>query len=198
MSEMSAQKEARITRVRLTLDDWKEVLVMMKRVLDWEQPYHPGVIFGLVTLHFLVVHWWWELSLTTYFSLGLLKLAIADYLLPVVGPKIFPMENWGSRQEHEFNVICETIVDVQYDVYSSVNGICTLKGQRPRVYMTLSVGFLLTMAWLGSALGDAFICYALTLFALLYPGAKKNGIVEAYFADVMTKLKEVLFKEKSA
>ena len=64
--------------------------------------------------------------------------------------------------------------------------------------MALSVGFLVTMAWVGSALGDAFICYALFLFALLYPGAKKNGIVESYFADVMAKLREVLFKEKSA
>jgi len=195
---MSAQKEAQITRVRLTLDDWKELLVLGKRVLDWEQPYHPGLIFGLVTLHFLVVNWWLEPSLTTLFSLTLLKLTVADYLMPFLGPKLFPMENWGSGQEHEFNVICETIVDVQHDLASSLEGICTLKGQRPRVYMALSVGFLVTMAWVGSALGDAFICYALFLFALLYPGAKKNGIVESYFADVMAKLREVLFKEKSA
>ena len=123
MSDMSAQKEAQITRVRLTLDDWKEVLVLGKRVLDWEQPYHPGLIFGIVTLHFIVVNWWLEPSLTTLLSLTLLKLTVADYLLPVVGPKIFPMEHWGSRQEHEFNVICETIVDLQYDVTSSVHGV---------------------------------------------------------------------------
>ena len=63
--------------------------------------------------------------------------------------------------------------------------------------MALSIGFLLTTAWLGSTFGDGFISYAITLFALLYPGAKKKGIVEAYFADVVAKIKEVVFKEKS-
>jgi len=193
----SDQKEAQVARVRRTLDDWKEVLVLGKKVLDWEQPYHPGVIFGLVTLHFLVIECWLEPSMTALLSITLLKLTLADYLMPFLGPKIFPMENWGSEQEHEFNVICDAVVGARYDVVDAVRGLYTLKGQRPRVYMALSIGFLLTTAWLGSTFGDAFICYALTLFALLYPGAKKKGIVEAYFADVVAKVKEVVFKEKS-
>ena len=120
MFQDSDPKEARVTRVRLTLDDWKEVLVAGKRVLDWEQPYHPGVIFGGVTLYFLVVFCWLEPSMTTLLSLTLLKLTIADYLMPFVAPKIFPMENWGSRQEHEFNVICEAIVNARKDVEETV------------------------------------------------------------------------------
>ena len=64
--------------------------------------------------------------------------------------------------------------------------------------MSLSIGLLVLTAWLGSSLGDAFICYSLALFALLYPGAKKNGIVDAYFGQIMAKLRDVLFKDKSA
>lgn len=198
MSQDSDPKEARVTRVRLTLDDWKEVLVAGKRVLDWEQPYHPGVIFGGVTLYFLVVFCWLEPSMTTLLSLTLLKLTIADYLMPFVAPKIFPMENWGSLQEHEFNVICEAIVNARKDVEEIVQRVYSFKGQRPRVYLTMTVGVFLLTAWIGSSFGDTFICYGLALFALLYPGAKKNGIVETYFAKILDVLKENIGKDKFA
>ena len=114
-------KEARVTRVRLTLDDWKELLVIGKRVLDWEQPHHPCLIIGLVTCHF-ALNCWWQPSFTAMISLSLLKLTLADYAMPYVGPKIFPMEKWGSKHEHEFNVICEAITDASQGVAEAVSG----------------------------------------------------------------------------
>ena len=119
---MEDQREAKVTRVRLTLDDWKELLVQAKRVLDWEQSHHPGIIFGLVTLHFVVIHCWLEPAFTTLISMSLLKLTLLDYFMPFLGPKIYPMDKWGSKQEHEFNVICEAVVDAQNDVVATLSG----------------------------------------------------------------------------
>lgn len=163
-----------MTRVRRTLDDWKEVLVVGKRVLDWEQPYHPGLICGLVSVHFLFHHWW-QPSLPALVALTLLKVTLADYLMPLLGPRIFPMEKWGSKHEHEFNVICEALSDMHQHLSEALAGLRDFRSQRPRLYKPLSTGLLTMICFLGWTLGDVFVLYLLLLLALLYPGAKKAG-----------------------
>ena len=83
-------------------------------------------------------------------------------------------------------------------LYPFTSGVYSFKSQRPRVYLTMTVGVFLLTAWIGSSFGDTFICYGLALFALLYPGAKKNGIVETYFAKILDVLKENIGKDKFA
>ena len=38
-----------VDAVRRSLDAWKEVLVAVKKVVDWEQNFYPGVIVGVIT-----------------------------------------------------------------------------------------------------------------------------------------------------
>jgi len=181
MSQEMDQKEARVTRVRLTLDDWKEVLVVWKRVLDWEQPYHPGLIFGLVSVHFLLNHWL-QPSFPALVAVTCLKLTLADYLMPLLGPRIFPMEKWGSKHEHEFNVICEAISDMHEHVWEAFTGLREFRAQCPRVYKPLSVGLLSLVCYLGWTLGDVFVLYVILLLALLYPGARKTSLYATTFS----------------
>jgi len=191
----SESREAEVTRVRRLLDDWKEVLVAVKRVLDWEQPFHPGLIFGVVTFYFFVLYWM-EPSTTAHLSLSLLLLALADYLIPFIAPKLFPLDRWAKQEEHDMDVVCKTVVQVKYDVKDCCTGIMAFKSQRPRYYMAVSTMVLLTTAWLGSTFGDFFLAYVGMLFLLLIPGAKKTGIVDAYFGDIMTKIRETVLKQK--
>ena len=140
MSQDLDQQEARVTRVRRTLDDWKEVLVVGKRVLDWEQPYHPGLICGLVAVHFLFHHWW-QPSLPALVALTLLKVTLADYLMPLLGPRIFPMEKWGSKHEHEFNVICETLSDMHQHLSEALAGrVPSLAVTQSKSIVSLNMG----------------------------------------------------------
>lgn len=191
----SESREAEVTRVRRLLDDWKEVLVAVKRVLDWEQPFHPGLIFGVVTFYFFVLYWM-EPSTTAHLSLSLLLLALADYLIPFIAPKLFPLDRWAKQEEHDMDVVCKTVVQVKYDVKDCCAGIMAFKSQRPRYYMAVSTMVLLTTAWLGSTFGDFFLAYVGMLFLLLIPGAKNTGIVDAYFGDIMTKIRETVLKQK--
>ena len=89
------KREAEVTRMRELLDDWKEILVQVKRVVDWEEPFHPAVLFGVVSLLFIVI-WYIEPTFLSFLSLFFLILTLADYLLPYVVPRLFPVEAWNE------------------------------------------------------------------------------------------------------
>jgi hypothetical protein len=95
--------------------------ILPQSVLDWDQPYFPGVIFGVITFKFLLLLWI-DPTFIALVSMAFLNLALMDYVLPILAPKVFPLDAWGSTQEHEFNVICEAVVGVKYDLLAIVKG----------------------------------------------------------------------------
>lgn len=92
---LAEKQDSEEMRIRDLLDDWKEILVQVKRVVDWEEPFHPAALFGVVSLLFLVL-WYVEPTFLSFLSLFFLILTIADYLLPYVVPRLFPAEAWND------------------------------------------------------------------------------------------------------
>jgi len=185
-----------VDAVRRSLDAWKEVLVAVKKVVDWEQNFYPGVIVGVITFKFLM---WWYMDPTMVVAtcMTILTFLLADQLLPFIAPKIFPMDHWGRDEENDFSAVCEALVDVKYSAKAFFAASLQLKSERPRVYLVVAVVVLLLCAWIGSALGDMTVWYFCVVFASLYPGAKKHGIIDAYFSGIFAKLQDVLFKKSN-
>jgi len=183
-------------RMRDLLDDWKEILVHAKRVVDWEEAFHPGVIFGVVTLLFLLI-WYMEPTFLSFLSLVCLVITLADYLLPLAVPRIFPADNWNADLQSRYSVICDSLVGMKYESRALFFRAQQIKADRPRLYLALTSVALLFLAWIGSALGDFTLLYLISLSASLFPGAIKNPAIEAHVNNVVEKVKGLLSKKKA-
>jgi len=189
---LSASRNEDVDKVRRSLVAWRELVVLLKKVLDWEQNFYPGVIAGVVTFKFLL--WWYmDPTLVACFSLWLLFFLMADQILPFVIPKIFPADKWN--QENEYQAFCEGLVDIKYNAKAFASAMMQLKSDRPRVYLAVTAIGLLVVAWLGSALGDKMALYFCVLIGALYPGAKKAGLIDAYCGIIFVKIQDLLFKK---
>jgi hypothetical protein len=83
MSTLTELTETRMSRVKQSLSDWREVVIRTDSVLSWEQDWYPAVIASVVTAFYLFV-WYWDPTLITFIAFTGLFLTLADYL----GPKI--------------------------------------------------------------------------------------------------------------
>jgi len=183
-------------RMRELLDDWKQLLVHAKRVVDWEEAFHPGVIFGVVSFLFLVI-WYVEPTFLSFLSLVALIITVADYLLPLVLPRLLPMDAWSEEEQRRYDAVCDAIVGAKYESRALFFRAQEMKAERPRLYLALTSVALLLLAWIGSALGDLTLLYLITLGAALYPGAIQNPAIEAHLNAVVDKVKGLLNKEKA-
>ena len=75
--------ETRMSWLKHSLENWREVVLRTESVLTWEQDWYPAVTSGIVTAFYLFV-WWWDPTFITFLAFSGLLLAVADY----VGPKI--------------------------------------------------------------------------------------------------------------
>lgn len=190
------KREAEVTRMRELLDDWKEILVQVKRVVDWEEPFHPAVLFGVVSLLFIVI-WYIEPTFLSFLSLFFLILTLADYLLPYVVPRLFPVEAWNEGLQNRYHSICASVVGLKYDSRAAFFRLQQAKADRPGLYLALTSIALLFLAWIGSCLGDFTLLYLLTVGLALYPGAIKNPAIAENVNGVVEKVKGLLSKEKA-
>ena len=182
-----AVRKGDVDMMRRALHAWKEILVLVKKLLDWDQHfYYPVAIVIIISFKFLI---WWYLdpTLVVAWSVSLLAFILGDQILPSVTPMIFyPLT---KEQENDFNVICTAIVDIKYSAKAFLADFFRLRSNNPAAYLTTSVIGLLLCAWAGSALGDKLICYLVIIFASLYPGAKSHGIID-YFKKTIAKLRD--------
>ena len=178
-----------VDAVRRAMHAWKEILVLVKKLLDWDDHfYYPVAIVVIVTFKFL---FWWYLdpSLMVAWSVSLLAFILVDQILPSVTPMIFhPLTR---EQEDDFDDVCAAIVDVKSSAKAFLAAFLRLRSANPAAYSTASVVGLLLCAWAGSALGDKLVCYFVVVFACLYPGAENRGIID-YFKRIIAKLREYI------
>ena len=190
------KRAAESQRMRELLDDWKQLLVHAKRVVDWEEAFHPGVIFGVVSALFLII-WYVEPTFLSFLSLVALFITVADYLLPLILPRLLPIDAWNQEDQQRYDAVCEAIVGAKYESRALFFRAQAMKAEKPRLYLALTSVALLLLAWIGSALGDLTLLYLLTLGAALYPGAVQNPAIEAHLNVVVDKVKGLLNKEKT-
>lgn len=193
---LAEKREAEVTRMGELLEDWKEILVQVKRVVDWEEPFHPAVLFGVVSLLFLVL-WVVEPTFLSFVSLFFLILTLADYALPYVVPRLFPADAWNEDLQDCYNTICASVVGFKYETRSFFFRLQQAKAERPGLYLALTSIALLFLAWIGSCLGDFTLLYLLAVGLALYPGAVKNPAIAAHVNGVVEKVKGLLSKEKA-
>uniref|UniRef100_A0A2K6D9H3 ADP ribosylation factor like GTPase 6 interacting protein 1 n=1 Tax=Macaca nemestrina TaxID=9545 RepID=A0A2K6D9H3_MACNE len=91
------------------LQGWGEVMLMADKVLRWERAWFPPAIICVVSLVFLIIYYL-DPSVVSGVSCFVMFLYLADYLVPIVAPRIFGSNKWTTEQQQKFHDICSNLV----------------------------------------------------------------------------------------
>ncbi|XP_045213482.1 ADP-ribosylation factor-like protein 6-interacting protein 1 [Mercenaria mercenaria] len=186
-----------LSQIKHDLEGWREVLLPLNNLLNWDKPVYPGIIIGFTTFLFLMI-WYFEPSVLTTFSLLGLSLSLIDFLVPLVGPSVLGRSKWTGVQEKQYEQICIRILNFRYHISDVVDTMVTLKNERPKVYFMLVMGFLALFAWVGSKIDNLLLTFLMLNLTLLMPGMRRQKVIQGYLNKIGAVFKKtVLGKSKS-
>ncbi|XP_076817012.1 ADP-ribosylation factor-like protein 6-interacting protein 1 [Clavelina lepadiformis] len=163
--------------LKSNLRGWRDIFVIASKLLKWEQPYYCGIVYGIISLFFLLI-WYLDPSLITGVSMLMMILCICDYIIPFVSPMIFPEANWNSNKEKEFSDACKALSEARASVRQSLAGVFRLKDTNPWLYVAVATVSLSTLAWLGNQMHNLMLLYFMVLILAFIPGLAHHGILK--------------------
>lgn len=185
------KNDQNIKHLKSSLHGWREICVLTNRVLRWEQPFHPAIVFGVSTIVFTFI-WYMDPSFITGISMFLVAVCVLDYIVPFVSPMVFPEANWNATKEKEFNQACSNIELAKSTVFETVTSLKRLKKTNPWLYVAVVTVGLSTLAWLGKQMHNLLLLYFIVLFITAIPGLVHHGLAKrglSYFERFTKKAK---------
>ncbi|XP_050391321.1 ADP-ribosylation factor-like protein 6-interacting protein 1 [Patella vulgata] len=184
-----------LSELKKDLEGWKEALIPLNSLLEWEKPYHPGIIVGTTTFLFALI-WFVQPSVLTTFSLVGLLISAVDLVIPMVGSKVFSTGDWTVFHEQQYHQICERIMNARDHFVDFKNTMCQLKAEKPKVYFFVVMGILVINAWIGSLVNNLFLTYFLVNLICLLPGLRRHDIVKKNLAVASTIISRLVLGKK--
>ncbi|KAK3089184.1 hypothetical protein FSP39_001570, partial [Pinctada imbricata] len=172
------QQRSDLTQLKRDLEGWREVLLPLNGLINWEKPYYPAIIVGLNTFLFALI-WYFEPSVLTTFSLLGLAVSLIDFLVPIIGPNI--SAQWTVTQERHYEDICVRLLNAKIHFTNAKDTVVYLKTEKPKMYFLIVMGTLIALAWIGSRMDNLCMTYFLVNLILLVPGIRRHGIFQKYF-----------------
>lgn len=173
------------------LQGWGEVILAGDRVLRWEKAWFPGALMGVTTVIFLLIYYL-DPSLLTGLSSTVMLLCLADYLVPILAPRVFGSNKWTTDQQQRFHDICGNLVKTQRRVVGWWHRLCALKEEKPKMYFTSVISCLLVVAWIGQEVHNLFLTYLIVTFLLLLPGLNRHGVIAKYSSMAKREINKLL------
>lgn len=175
-----AEEEVKIADLKNALQSWRDVLLPLHSILQWEKQWHPFSIVGCTTTFFMML-WLLEPSLLTTIALICLTITVSEFCVPHLysGFLIRP-EPWTEKHEQRYDMICRSIVLNKEKLCITYRSFCLLKSTRQKLYYTILISALVFMAWLGNNVDNMLLTYALVTFVCLVPGMENKGILRRY------------------
>lgn len=125
----SVPQKKQFNKLKHDLEGFREIVLLLSSVLKWEKKFYPGVIFGAISVLFLIL-WYLSLSLLTLLSvIGLIAILI-DYGFPIVSKVIFKQENWTGIQEKAYEEVCEELSAVKVKLCGLTKHMCVPKEEK--------------------------------------------------------------------
>lgn len=176
-----------------TLKGWREILVVCAKLLKWEKPYYAAIVFGIVSLVFLLIYWL-DPSVVTGFSMLIMIACLADYLVPLGMVMVFPETSWNDKKEQQFSDACCGLMEARKWISVIFCGMGKLKEKNPWLYMAAATVSLSTLAWLGNQMHNLLLAYFFALLFAALPGLKHHGLLD----KMVARINQVMKKEKAA
>jgi len=159
------------------LTSWREFIVLASKLMKWEQPYYPFIVFAVISFKFLFI-WYMDPSFVTGLSLFMLFMFLMDYAIPFLSPLIFPPAGWNSSKEKEFSSACKGLQDAKSALKNLSGYLKDLKYSNPWLYVAVFSVSLSTMAWLGNQMHNLMLLYFATLVLTSLPGLASHGCLQ--------------------
>ncbi|XP_041364470.1 ADP-ribosylation factor-like protein 6-interacting protein 1 [Gigantopelta aegis] len=177
--QSSESEDDRLANIKKDMEGWREVLIPLNKLLNWEKPYYPAIIVGFTTFVFMLI-WYFEPSVLTTFSLIGLFMCIIDFIVPMVGPMLYSNTQWTVVQEQEFEQICIRLWNAKVHFNNFKETMSQLKTEKPKVYFIVVMGMLILFAWIGSLFDNMLLTYLIVNVALLQSGLRRHAVVRKY------------------
>lgn len=182
-----AQNQVELERLKKDLEGYREVMLPINKVIEWEKNYYPVALVAAITLIFSIL-WYIEPSvLTTVCLFGLVICAI-DLALPAISKQFLRSAEWTVVQERQFEAICQRIVNAKKHFANVKQYLIDLKHQKPKQYMVMMMGAFAVLAWFGSLIDNLLLTYLIVVGCVLVPGLRKHGILQKVTSLVTEKI----------
>nr|XP_008523826.1 PREDICTED: ADP-ribosylation factor-like protein 6-interacting protein 1 [Equus przewalskii] len=173
------------------LQGWGEVMLMADKVLRWERAWFPPAIMGVVSLVFLTIYYL-DPSVLSGVSCFVMFLCLADYLVPILAPRIFGSNKWTTEQQQRFHEICNNLVKTRRRAVGWWRRLFTLKEEKPKMYFMTMIISLAAVAWVGQQVHNLLLTYLIVTFVLLLPGLNQHGIISKYIGMAKREINKLL------
>lgn len=197
-----SESESQIRKLRLSMEDYRELILNINSLLLWEKQWHPTAILTGCTVLFTLLWLSDPTVLTIISSIGLL-LTIGDYVLPTVVASIFKNDNWNAHKQNEYEEICTNIVLYKTKFELLVTSYYRMRVTNSKMYFTLTILALSILTWIGSAVNNLLLSYLFVVMVLLLPGMIYNGflhkgteILSKIFSDLVENAKSKVGQKK--
>ncbi|XP_016977810.1 ADP-ribosylation factor-like protein 6-interacting protein 1 [Drosophila rhopaloa] len=173
MTASQVDQKRALNKLKHDLEPFRTAIVGAYGVLTWEKQYYAGVVFGAISVLFLVL-WYLDLSLITLLSLlGLLSLVL-DYVFPTVSRLLFGGANWDGDQEAKFEDVCGQVCAVKGNLVLWYEYL--FKERKSTVFVIIISLGLLALAWIGAIINNLLLMYLATLLIAMWPGLQDKDV----------------------
>jgi len=179
-----ASETSSLDRLKRDLEGYRELILPLNKVLEWEENHYPAVIVGVVTFIFSII-WYLEPSVLTTFSLIGVVLCLVDFIVPTLSSYMFSSSEWTVVQERQFEAICSRILNAKQHVKNMFGALSQLKNNNAKMYLLVMMTAFAVMAWVGSLVDNLLLTYLLVVFLFLVPGLRKHGILQKFTSGAM-------------
>nr|XP_035108533.2 ADP-ribosylation factor-like protein 6-interacting protein 1 [Callithrix jacchus] len=154
-------------------------MLMADEVLRWERARVPPALMGAVSLVFLSICYL-DPSVPLGVSCFLMFLCLADYLIPILAPRVFGSNKWTTEQQQRSHEICSHLVKTRRRAVGWWKRLFTRKEGKPKMYFMTVVVSLAAVAWVGQPVHNLLLTYLIATSLLLLPGLNQRGIISEY------------------
>ncbi|XP_017112206.1 ADP-ribosylation factor-like protein 6-interacting protein 1 [Drosophila elegans] len=187
MSASQVDQKRALNKLKHDLEPFRTAIVGAYGVITWEKQYYAGVVFGAISVLYLVL-WYLDLSLITLLSLlGLLGL-ILDYVFPTVSRLIFGGGNWDGDQEAKFEDVCGQVCAVKGKLVLCYEYL--FKERKSTVFVIIISLVLLVLAWIGAIINNLLLMYLTTLLIAMWPGLQDKDVFKGITQKVSKFVKD--------
>jgi di/tricarboxylate transporter len=180
-----------LARLKKDLEGYRELILPLNKVLEWEQNHYPAILVAAITFLFAII-WYLEPSVLTSFSLIGLTLCLVDFVVPTISGYLFASAEWTVIQERQFEAICVRLLNAKRHCSNTKTALQQLKNEKPKAYLLVMMGAFAVLAWIGSLIDNLLLTYLLVVFLALVPGLRKHGILQRVTAQAMDLVKKLV------
>ncbi|XP_017039684.1 ADP-ribosylation factor-like protein 6-interacting protein 1 [Drosophila ficusphila] len=176
MTASQVDQKRALNKLKHDLEPFRTAIVGAYGVLTWEKQYYAGVVFGVISVLYLVL-WYLDLSLITLLSLlGLISILL-DYVFPTVSRLLFGSVNWDGDQEAKFEDVCGQVCAVKGNFVLWYEYL--FKERKSTVFVIIFSLGLLALAWIGAIINNLLLMYFVTLLMAMWPGLQDKDVFKA-------------------